>query len=162
MPTLPVPLGIKERCSLLPVVISVVTAEKVRVPVVVIAPDATVPMLTRLPVESILCVPAPAPVFIPVVPLMVVPVMVLAVVIVPNPEAIEPEANAPTVVNEEVNTPVPRVVEDKTSVPLIWYVLPVDKFIVPVFKTTPEPFRGDKVMLPVVAPPMVKVLLEVV
>src|SRR3989338_2996890 len=43
------------------------------------APEVvTVPMLTKLPDESILWVPAPAPVLMPVVPLMVVPVIVLA------------------------------------------------------------------------------------
>ena len=48
-------------------------AVKVEAPVVV-----RLPMLTRLPEASILWVPAPAPVLMPVVPFMVVPVMVLA------------------------------------------------------------------------------------
>ena len=43
------------------------------------APEVvTVPMLTKLPDESMRLVPAPAPVLMPVVALMVVPVMVLA------------------------------------------------------------------------------------
>lgn len=50
---------------------------------------------------------------------MVVPVMVLAVAMVPNPEAIEPLLKAPTVVSDEVTTPVPKVLLLKTSVPLI-------------------------------------------
>ena len=78
-----------------------------------------VPILTRFPETSILLVPAPAPVLIPVVPFKVVPVIVFAVAMVPNPEAIEPEARAPTVVKLEVSTPVPRVVPDSTSVALI-------------------------------------------
>src|SRR5665647_3116719 len=44
---------------------------KVEVPLVV-----TLPMLSRLPVLSMRCVPAPAPVLMPVVPFRVVPVMV--------------------------------------------------------------------------------------
>ena len=52
-------------------------------------------MLTRLPVESMRLVPAPAPVFTPVVPLTVVPVIVLLVAIVPKPDAMLPDANAP-------------------------------------------------------------------
>ena len=56
-----------------------------------------------------------APVFIPVVPLITVPVMVFAVSIVPNPEAIEPDASAPTEVNEEPVTPEPKVVAFNTD-----------------------------------------------
>jgi len=73
----------------------------------------------RLPELSILCVPAPAPVLMPVVPLRVVPVIVFAVEIVPNPEAIEPEESAPTEVSDDDVTPVPRVVEERTEVPPI-------------------------------------------
>ncbi len=82
-------------------------------------PAVIVPILTRFPEESILCVPALAPVLIPVVPLRVVPVMVLEVWIVPKPEAIEPDDKAPTVVKEEVVTADPRVVAFNTSVPAI-------------------------------------------
>ena len=64
--------------------------------VMFIAPDPVMsPMLTRLPLLSILCVPLLAPVLIPVVPFMVVPDMELPVEIVPKPEAIEPLARAP-------------------------------------------------------------------
>lgn len=47
--------------------------------VVYVIPPAPVklPILTKLPDESILCVPADAPVLMPVVPLRVVPVIVL-------------------------------------------------------------------------------------
>ncbi len=72
-----------------------------------------------MPDASILWVPAPAPVFTPVVPLSVVPVIVLAVAIVPNPEAIEPLVKAPTWVSDEFTTAEPSVVADKTGVPLI-------------------------------------------
>ena len=77
-------------------------------------------MLVRFPDASILWVPAPAPVLMPVVPLRVVPVMVLAVVMVPKPEVIEPLMRAPVVVRDEEVTPDPRVEEDNTSTPLIW------------------------------------------
>ncbi len=76
-------------------------------------------MLTKFPDASILCVPAPAPVLIPVVPLIVVPVIVLAVAIVPNPEAIEPEVKAPTVVSDDVTTLEPKVVALRTLAPAI-------------------------------------------
>jgi hypothetical protein len=69
-----------------------------------------VPMLTRLPEASIRWVPPVAPVLIPVVPLRVVPVIVLVVEIVPKPEAIDPEASAPTVVKDDVTTPEAKVV----------------------------------------------------
>ena len=39
---------------------------------------------------------------------------------VPKPEAIEPEERAPTVVREEVTTPEPRVLLERTLVPLTW------------------------------------------
>lgn len=52
----PVPFGARVKFSLVPVVISVTTPEKVSVPVVVIAPDEIVPMLVKLPEESILVV----------------------------------------------------------------------------------------------------------
>ena len=77
----PVPFGESVRFSFVPVVISVLTPLKVRVPVVVIAPDETVPILDRLPDESILVVPfvwilvpalrAPVTDRVPVVPLSV-------------------------------------------------------------------------------------------
>ena len=67
------------------------------------------PIETRFPDESILCVPAPAPVFKPVVPFKVVPVMVSALSIVPKPDVIDPAFNAPTVVKDDVTTKVPRV-----------------------------------------------------
>ena len=76
-------------------------------------------MLIKFPLTSILFVPDPAPVFIPVVPFRVVPVMVFPVAIVPNPEAIEPDVSAPTWVSEELITPDPRVVADNTLVPAI-------------------------------------------
>ena len=63
----------------------------------VIAPEEIVPMFNKFPLTSILFVPAPAPVLIPVVPFMVVPVIVFPVVIVPKPEAIVPATNAPVV-----------------------------------------------------------------
>lgn len=86
-----------------------------------IAPDVViVPIFKRLPDASIRWVPADAPVLIPVVPFNVVPVIVLAVAMVPKPEAIEPEASAPTVVSDEVRTPVPSVLFERTFVPLIW------------------------------------------
>ena len=119
-------------------------------------------MLTRFPVLSILWVPATAPVLIPVVPLMVVPVIVFAVAIVPNPEAIEPEINAPVVVKDEEVTPAPRVEDESTSVLLIWYVFPDPKVIVPVEVTFPVPLRGERVMFPVDAPPIVKFWFAVV
>lgn len=53
----PLPLATKVRSSSVPVVMSVATPLKVRVPVEVIAPEEIVPILVRLPVESILCVP---------------------------------------------------------------------------------------------------------
>ena len=53
------------------------------------------PTLTKFPLASIRCVPAPAPVFMPVIPFKVVPVIVLAVVIVPKPEPIDPAVSVP-------------------------------------------------------------------
>ena len=53
----PVPFGDSVRSSFVPVVMSVETLLKVSVPVVVIAPDAIVPILTRFPDASILSVP---------------------------------------------------------------------------------------------------------
>ena len=120
------------------------------------------PMLTRFPETSILWVPAPAPVLIPVVPLIVVPVIVFVVAIVPNPLAIEPAAKAPTLVREELITPVPKVVELKTDVPLIWYAFPLETLIVPFAVIKPVPFNGDNTMFPVVFPPMVNVWFFVV
>jgi hypothetical protein len=81
--------------------------------------EEIVPIFERFPLASILWVPAPAPVLMPVVPLRVVPVMVLAVAMVPKPEAMEPEDRAPVLVREEFTIPEPRVVEDKTLVPPI-------------------------------------------
>ena len=66
-----------------------------------INPEVIVPMFTKLPVASILCVPDPLPVFIPTVPFNVVPVIVLLVSIDPNPVVIDPEFNAPTLVKDE-------------------------------------------------------------
>ena len=80
------------------------------IPLKVVVPLAVMfVMLTRFPLLSILWVPAPAPVLIPVVPFNVVPVMVFVVLIVPKPDAIEPETNAPVVVKDEEVTPPPRV-----------------------------------------------------
>ena len=76
-------------------------------------------MFVKFPVLSILCVPAPTPVLIPVVPFSVVPVIVLAVLIVPNPDAIDPLTNAPVVVRLEEVTPLPKVEEESTSTLLI-------------------------------------------
>lgn len=53
----PVPFGDRVRSSLFPVVISVATPLKVNVPVEVIAPEEIVPIFTKFPTESILCVP---------------------------------------------------------------------------------------------------------
>ena len=60
------------------------------------------------------------------VPIMLVrfavPVVVMLsapVSIAPNPEVIEPEFNAPTLVREENNTPEPRVVAERTLALLI-------------------------------------------
>ena len=39
--------------------------------------------------------------------------------IVPNPEVIDPEFNAPTEVSEDPTTPLPKAVGPKTSVPFI-------------------------------------------
>ena len=78
-----------------------------------------VPMFLRFPDESILCVPAEAPVLIPVVPFSVVPVMVFPVAIVPNPFAIDPLARAPTDVKDDETTLDPSVVAFKTLVPFI-------------------------------------------
>ena len=130
---------------------------EVNVEKVIVLAAVIVPMLTRFPDESILLVPALAPVLIPVVPFRVVPVMVFPVAIVPNPEAIEPEASAPTVVKLDVVTPVPRVVAFKTDVPLIRYAFPVDRDKSPVLVTLPEPLIGESVMFPVVSPPRVRV-----
>ena len=60
-------------------------AERIMAPVPVM-----LPMLTKLPDESIRWVPAPAPVLIPVVPFKVVPVMVSALSMVPKPLVIKP------------------------------------------------------------------------
>jgi hypothetical protein len=46
-------------------------------------------------------------------------VMVLPVEILPKPEAMDPEAKAPTLVRDETVTPEPRVVAFKTEVLLI-------------------------------------------
>lgn len=51
--------------------------------------------------------------------------MVLVVRILPNPEAIEPEERAPTVVSEEPVTVVPRAVDESTLVPPILYAPPI-------------------------------------
>ena len=56
----------------------------------------------------------PADPIVPVVTILSAPVS-----IDPNPEVIDPALRAPTVVREEVTTPVPSVVLDKTLVPLI-------------------------------------------
>ena len=114
-----------------------------------------VPMLVRFPDASIRCVPAVAPVLIPVVPFNTVPVIVLAVVMVPNPDAIEPDTSAPTVVKDEVVTPDPKVFADRTAVPLMLKVFPDERLRLPVEVTVPDPPIGDRVISPVVAPPMV-------
>jgi len=85
---------------------AVATLPTVPMLIVPLAPDCMaipavpvmLPMFTKLPEESMRCVPAEAPVLIPVVPFMVVPVMVFPVEIVPKPEAIEPAVRAPTCV----------------------------------------------------------------
>ena len=73
---LPVPFGERVKSSLLPVVISVPTPVKVKVPVVVIAPEETVPILVKFPEASTRCVP---PVCSPVAALMVPAVKVASV-----------------------------------------------------------------------------------
>ncbi len=52
----PDPFGVSVKSSFVPVVMSVPTPLKVRVPVVVIAPELTVPIFVRLPDASILVV----------------------------------------------------------------------------------------------------------
>jgi hypothetical protein len=55
-------------------------------------------------------------------PIVTVPVAVNAsdpMSILPNPEVIEPEFSAPTVVKDEVRTPVPKVLFERTLVPFI-------------------------------------------
>ena len=131
--------------------------ENVMVPEAVIAA-----ILTKLPDASMRWVPADAPVLMPVVPFTVVPVMVFAVAMVPKPDAIEPDVNAPTVVNDEVVTVVPRVVEERTSLLLIWKVLPDAKLKVLSELTRLLPPLAERVIVPVVAPPMVRLCLEVV
>ena len=85
-----------------------------------IAPEVViVPIFTKFPETSMRLVPAPAPVLMPVVPLIVVPVIVEAVAMVPKPEAIVPETKAPVLVmlswvavgmvEEMEGTPVPEV-----------------------------------------------------
>lgn len=64
------------------------------------------PMATRLPDESILWVPAPAPVFIPVVALIVPPVIVPVVVMLSVPTSIGPK---PEVILPALRTPVPMI-----------------------------------------------------
>jgi hypothetical protein len=80
----------------------------------------------------------------------------------PKPEVIDPAFNAPTLVSDEAITPEPNVLFESTLVPFIWNTLPDDKFRLPVDVTVPEPFNGDKVILPVVAPPRVRFWLAVV
>ena len=61
------------------------------IPLKVVVPLAVMfVMLTRFPLLSILWVPAPAPVLIPVVPFNVVPVMVFVVLIVAKTVQIRP------------------------------------------------------------------------
>ncbi len=43
--------------------------------------------------------------------------------IAPKAEEMAPEANVPTEVREEVTTPEPRVLLDRTSVPATWYLV---------------------------------------
>ncbi len=56
-------------------------------------------MLDRAPLASILCVPAPAPVLIPVVPFNVVPVMVVPPLIAPDKLKLVMLERAPEVSN---------------------------------------------------------------
>jgi hypothetical protein len=65
-----------------------------------------------LPVKVVL----PALPMVPVVRMLSAPVSMA-----PKLRVIEPESNAPTVVREEVRTPVPNVVAERTEVPLIRY-----------------------------------------
>ena len=101
-------------------------------PLMVAKPLAVrVPMLTKLPLTSRRLVPAPAPVFKPVVPFNVVPVMVSALSMVPKPEVMEPLFKAATVVSEEVTTAEPKVVAFKVSTPLMLRARPVAKLRLP-------------------------------
>ena len=95
-----------------------------------IRPEVMVPMLTRLPLASMRWVPAPAPVLMPVVPLMVVPVMVLLVAMVPKPAAMEPADRAPVPVMAE-KVPAVRLLlvmwPLTMALPLYWRTSPLAK-----------------------------------
>jgi hypothetical protein len=83
-----------------------------------VAVSDSAPVVRVSPFEAVR-VPALVIVPLPVVEMLFEVEMVLVVAIEPKPEAMEPEARAPVEVREEVVTPEPRVVADKTSVPLI-------------------------------------------
>ena len=108
----PVPFGESVRSSFVPVVISVITPLKVNVPVVVIAPEAIVPIFTRLPEASILSVPdvaievvpfIVAPCIVPLAVMLVAPVIAPAFVIPPELLLSPPVIEAPPAVT--VNPP---------------------------------------------------------
>lgn len=112
----PVPSAIKVRSSLVPVVISVVTPEKVSDPVVVIAPEEMVPMFVRLPLASMRSVPlvwiepvalSVAPIIVPDAVMDVAPEMAPVLVIPPELFSIPPLIVAPPA--EIVNPPVEMV-----------------------------------------------------
>jgi hypothetical protein len=91
-------------------------------------PDVAVseraPVVRVSPFEPV-SVPAEVMVPEPVVEIL------FAVDMAPNPVPIEPDANVPTVVNEEVVTPEPNVFPESTSVPAILKVFPVARLSVP-------------------------------
>ena len=78
-----------------------------------------VPVVMVFPLMEVNVAPAPVKVVVAAVPMVPVVVMALPVEIAPKPEAIEPEANAPTVVKDEVKTPEPKVVPESTLVPFM-------------------------------------------
>ena len=73
-----------------------------------------------------------------------------------------PEVMVPTLVKDEFTTVDPRVVLLNTELLLIRNDFPDAKLRLPVELTVPEPLFGERVMLPVVVPPTVKVCCAVV
>ena len=101
----------------------VVTPERPKVKAVALVPPiASVPELSTTGVVTLVeKVPvAPVKTVVPADPIVPVVMMLSAPVsIAPKPEVIEPEFKAPTVVKEEVKTPVPKVFPLRTEVPLM-------------------------------------------
>ncbi len=88
---------------------------------VTLPPAPKVPETVAFPetVNPVNVAPAPVKVVVEAVPIVPLVVMVFPVEIVPKPEAILPDARAPTVVSDDVVTPVPKVVPERTLAPLI-------------------------------------------